>query len=132
VSTPNQGYGSASEWAVGSLLTRGKQAGVAIAPAANNDVDILCQGDSTLTVEVDMTGAATTDLTVQVLPFEADAATIMGVAIAPVTATGPSLSGGHVYYIAQFDVTAYDKVRIRITNNNVGAQTITRSSWRLA
>lgn len=115
-----------------SLLTRGKQAGAAIAPAANNDTDILCQGDSTLTVEADMTGAASGDLTVQVLPFEADATTLAGVAIAPVTATGPTFAAGRVTYIAQFDVTAYDKVRIRLTNNNVGAQTVTRASWRLA
>ena len=123
---------AASEWTVGDLLTRGKQAGVAISNGANNDTDILCQGDSTLVIEADMTGGAAGDLTVQVLPFEADAATLMGVAIAPVTSTGPTLSGGHVYYAAQFDVTAYDKVRIRITNNNAAPQTITRSSWRLA
>lgn len=123
---------AASEWGVGDLLTRGKQAGAAIGPAANNDTDILCQGDSTLVVEVDMTGAAAGDLTVQVLPFEVDAVTLMGVAIAPVTSTGPTLAGGHVYYIAQFDVTAYEKVRFRITNNNVGAQAVTRANWRLA
>jgi hypothetical protein len=127
------GWAGAAAWThAEGLLDRGKQAGVAINAAANNDTDLLTQGASTLVVEVDMTGGASGDLTVQVLPFQADAATLMGVAIAPVTATGPTLAAGHVYYTAQFDVTAYDKVRVRLTNNNVGAQTITRSSWRLA
>jgi hypothetical protein len=127
------GWAGAAAWThAEALLDRGKQSAVAINAAANNDTDLLTQGASTLVVEVDMTGGASGDLTVQILPFQADALTLMGVAIAPVTATGPTLSGGHVYYTAQFDVTAYDKVRVRITNNNAGAQTITRSSWRLA
>jgi hypothetical protein len=115
-----------------SLLTRGKQAGVAIANAANNDTDILCQGDSTLVLEVDMTGAAAGDLSINVFPFEADGVTVMGVAIAPITSTGPTLLTGHVYYIAQFDVSGYDRVRIRLTNNNAAPQTLTRASWRLS
>jgi hypothetical protein len=127
------GWASAAAWThAEKLLDKGSQAGVSIGTGANNDTDILTQGVSTLVVQVDMTGGAAGDLTVQVLPFEIDAVTLMGVAIAPVTSTGPTLSGGHVYYTAQYDVTAYDKVRIRITNNNAGTQTITRSSWRLA
>jgi hypothetical protein len=127
-----QGYAAGAEWVIGQMLTRGKKEGVSIPNATNNDTDILCPGDQTLVVEVDMTGAASGDLVVQIIPFEADAATIMGVAIAPATSTGPTLVTGHVYYIGQFDVTAYDKVRFRITNNNAATQTITRASWRLA
>jgi len=44
---------------------------------------------------------------------------------------GPTLSGGKVYYYGQFDVQALEKVRVRITNNNVASQTIDRWSWRL-
>lgn len=115
-----------------TLLTRGKQAGASILTAGNNDTDILCQNDGTLTVEVDMTGAASGDLTVQLIPFEADAVTLMGIALAPVGATGPTFAAGRVTYTAQFDVTAYDKVRFRVTNNNAGTQTLTRASWRLS
>jgi hypothetical protein len=55
----------------------------------------------------------------------------MGLTLAPVTVSGPTFSGGHIFYTAQFDVSSYDKVRLRITNNNAGAQTITRASWKL-
>ncbi len=127
------GLNAAAEWThAEKLLTRGVQAGTSIGTGVNNDTDVLCQGDSTLTIEVDMTGAATGDLTVQVLPFESDAVTVMGVALPPVNAAGPTFGSGRVTYLAQFDITAFDKVRIRITNNNAGTQTITRASWKLA
>lgn len=114
-------------------LNKGSQAGVAIAGGgANNDTDILCVDRSTLVVQVDMTGAAVGDLGVQLNPYEADNATIMPVSIPPIRTIGPNLSGGHDYFYAEYDVSGLDKVRLRITNNNAGAQTITRSSWRLA
>ncbi|SRR6266516_863123 len=123
------------------LLTRGKVEAQAIAPAANfdlpgqqGDARIWCGGDSTLIVEVDMTAGAAGDLGVQVNPYEADGVTIVPVALPVVQqfGTNPTLSGGHDYYYAQYDVTGLEQVRVRITNNNVAGQTITRASWRLA
>ncbi len=123
---------AAAEWVVGSLLTRGKTAGQNILTTASDDTDIICQGDSRLSVEVDMAGAAAGDLTVQVIPFEADAATLLGIALAPIRSTGPTLVGGRVVYTADFDVSGFDKVRFRMTNNNVGTQVVNRKSWRLS
>jgi hypothetical protein len=115
-----------------TLLTRGNVLAAAIAAAGNNDTDILSGGDSTLAVEVEMTGAAVSDLTVSVQPYESDAATVMPVSMPVVQSVGPTVNAGKVYYYAQFDVTGVDKVRLRITNNNAGGQTINRASWRLA
>jgi hypothetical protein len=114
-----------------ALLNRAIIAGVAIGAGANNDQDIVIGGSSTLIAQVDMTGAATGDLTVSVLPFEADSTTIMPISMPVVQSVGPTLSAGHVYYYAQFDVTGLDKARLRINNANAGAQTITRASWKL-
>jgi hypothetical protein len=125
------------------LLTRGKAEGQAIAGAggtfdlgnpltAGGAPVVPCSGDSTLVVEVDMTGGAVGDLTVAVNPYEADDATVMPIAVPQVQGVGPTLVGGHVYQYAQFDVTGIEYVRVRITNNNAGGQTITRASWRLA
>src|SRR5438105_10039035 len=112
-----------------SLLTRGKSEGVAIGPAGTFDLPgdtglgiIHCEGESTLVVQVDMTGAANGDLTVAANPYEADNATISGVSLPVVQSQGPTLVGGHVFYYAQIDVTGVEAVRVRITNNNVGAQ----------
>lgn len=127
------GVNAAAEWThAETLLTRGKTAGQAIGATSNDDTDILCQGDSRLTVEVDMTGAASGDLAVQILPFEADATTLLGIALAPVRSTGPTFAGGRVTYTADFDVSGYDKVRFRMTNTTAGALVVTRKSWRLA
>lgn len=115
-----------------ALLTRGKVEGQAIANAGNYDFDVMCGGDSTLVVEVDMTATAAPDVTVAVQPYEADGATVMPVAVPKVQEVGPTLSGGHDYYYGQFDVTGIDRARVRITNNNAVPQTITRASWRLA
>lgn len=123
---------AAAEWVVGSLLTRGKTAGQNILTAANDDTDILCQGDSRLSVEVDMAGGASGDLTVQIIPFEADAVTLLGVALAPIRSTGPTFAGARVSYVADFDVSGFDKVRFRMTNNNVATQVVNRKSWRLS
>jgi len=116
----------------GLPLTRATTAGQAINAAANYDQDVMCVGDSTLVVEVDMTGGANGDVVLTVLPFESDNATVMPISLPPVSSVGPTLASGHVYYYAQFDVTALEKVRIRLNNANAGAQTITRMSWRLA
>jgi hypothetical protein len=124
------------------LLTRGKIEAQAIGAGGNVDLGnpvtpggvnvVPCGGDSTLVIEVDMTGGANGDLGLQVNPYEADDATIMPIAVPQVQGVGPTLNGGHVYQYAQFDVTGLEYVRVRITNNNAGGQTITRASWRLS
>jgi hypothetical protein len=116
----------------GTLLSRGSQVGTAIGPAANNDTDVLCQGEDELIVEVAMTGSAIGDLVVTVLPFQSDNATLQVNQLPPMSSDGPDLAAGTVYFTARYDVTAYERVRIRINNANVGAQTISRASWRLA
>ena len=92
---------------------------------------INCEGDSTLVVQVDMTGAASGDLTTAVNPYEADGATLNAVALPVVQSTGPTFAGGKVMYYGQYDVSGVDAVRIRLTNANAGGQTISRASWRL-
>lgn len=119
----------------GSLLTRGKLQpdGTAIGAGATLGTDVACEGDSTLVVEVDMTGGAAGDLTVVVVPYEADNVTLMtGIVLPVVQANGPVLNAGAVRYYAQFDVTGVERARVNLTNNNVAGQTLTRSSWRLA
>lgn len=125
------GPNAAAEWVLGSLLTRGKQEAVAIGAGGTNDTDIQVGGDGTLVLQVQMTGAAAGDLTAVMFPFEADNLTIMPIAIPPMNSIGPTLNGGKVYYYAEFDVSSLERVRLRLTNNNVGAQTIDRMSWKL-
>ena len=133
---------------VEQLLTRGKVEAQAIGggggtfdlgspltslPGSPNAIP--CDGDTTLVVQVDMTAGAVGDLTVTVTPFEADNATLaVGMDLPPVQAptTNPALSGGHDYFYGEYDVASVEYVRVRIANANVGAQTITRASWRLS
>lgn len=121
------------------LLTKGKIEGQAIGNGASYDLlgpdgsaRILCEGDSTLVVQVDMTAGAAPDLAVVVSPYEADGVTISPVVLPTVLTVGPTLNGGHAYFYAQYDVTALDVVRVRVTNNNAVPQTITRAGWKLA
>lgn len=119
-------------------LTRGKLEGAAAAPASitylqgPSGTDLIhCGGDSELTVEVDMTGAATGDLIITCEPYAVGNTSVMPISLPPLNTVGPTLSGGHVYFVATFDVSGEDAVRVGIKNNNAGAQTITRASWRL-
>lgn len=111
------------------LLTRNSTAGLGINAAQTITEDVTVSGSSTLTVMVDMTGGAIGDLTVELWPFEADNLTTMPVVLPPVRSIGPIFST-RVYYEAEWDVSALEKVQVRIRNNNVGAQTLTRYSWR--
>lgn len=115
-----------------TLLTRGRVEAQAVGAASNYTIDLLCGGDSTLVVQFDGDGAASTDWTVQVVPFEADNTTVGGVAVQPVSTQGPTFAGGRSTFYGQYDVTAFDKVRIVITNTTAGARNINRASWRLA
>jgi hypothetical protein len=123
------------------LLTRGKIEGAAIGagattyfPGPSSSNIIHCEGDSELTINADMTAGAAGDLAITVEPIAADGVTPMVGALLPATnapTTNPSLSGGHAYFTATFDVSGFDAVRVGIKNNNAGGQTITRASWRL-
>jgi hypothetical protein len=122
-------------------LNEGVTTGQAIGAGGGNydlqgqqgDPRIWVGGESDLTVLVEMTGAVVGDLAVQVNPYEADNATVipMPLPASQAPATNPAFSGGKCYYTAAFDVSPYDMVRVRITNNNAGGQTINRASWRL-
>lgn len=123
----------------GNLLTRGKYEGVAILtgatydfPGDTNNGIVHCEGDSTLTVQGDMTGAANGDLAVTVTPYEADNVTISGVDLPVVRSQGPTFAGGRVTFIGEYDVTGIESVRIRVKNNNAGTQTLTRGSYHLS
>jgi hypothetical protein len=130
-----------------ALLTRGKMEGQAIStgqtismlgqgigtPAApDNRINVA--GDDEIVVQVDMTGAAVGELGVTVLPYAADGVTIIPSPLPVMSSptTNPVFSGGHVYFVARFDCSAQEFVRVDIKNNNAGGQTITRASWRLA
>jgi hypothetical protein len=114
-------------------LNKGKVEGAAIGGAGGTVVlEVPCPLVSTLVVEADMTGAVNGDLGVAVQPYEVDGVTLLGVNLPTVQNVGPTFAGGRVTQFSQYDVTAIDKVRITLTNNNAGAQTVTRASWRLA
>jgi hypothetical protein len=127
------GQTAAAEWVSGSLLTRGSIVAGAIAPGATTNIDVDCAGDSELTVLAEMTGAVNGDLAVTVIPFESDNVTpANNIAMPAIRSNGPTFGGGVVQFDGTFDVSGQSKVRIAIRNNNVGAQTINRASWRLS
>lgn len=116
----------------GKLLTRAVATGIPInATNGTYTTDVYTGGDDILTVEIDMTGAAGADLTVDVVPFQSDNVTIQQNQIPPVRSDGPDLVTGHLYYVGQWDVQGYEKVRITVTNKNAAGQTVTRASWRM-
>lgn len=114
-----------------TLLNSDSATGVSLATGATKDMDFLCQNRSILAVQADMNGAANADLGIAVFPFEEDLTTVSGVALAAEKSTGPTFAGGKVTYVGRYDVTALRKVRVRVTNNNAGTQTLNRLSWRL-
>lgn len=123
----------------GNLLTRGKYEGVAILtgatydfPGDTNNGIVHCEGDSTLTVQADMTGAADADLAITVTPYEADNLTVSGVNLPAAKSQGPTFVGGRVTFYAEYDVSGIESCRIRVKNNNVGTQTLTRGSYHLS
>jgi len=111
-------------------LTRGSTTGVSVGTGVNTDILVECGGASTLVVEVDQSGSASGDIAVVVNPVSEDGE-VYPVAQPAVQSVGPTLVSGRTYYWAQFDVTAQQRVRIRITNNNAGTQSLDYS-WRLA
>lgn len=127
------GLSAAAEWVIGTLLTRGRVTNAAIAAGATQTIDIDCAGDSELTVQADMTGAASGDLAVTVVPYEDDNVTLnVNAPLPAVRSAGPTFGGTTVGFNGTFDVSGVSKVRIVAKNNNVGGQTLNRLSWRLS
>lgn len=113
------------------LLTRGSAQGVSVGTTVNTDIALDCGGDGTLVVEADMSAGAAGDISVVVNPVTEPDGEIFPIAQPPLQSVGPTLVGGRTYFWGQWDVTAQQRVRIRITNNNVGTQSLDYS-WRLA
>lgn len=113
-------------------LNHGKRASFSLGAAGTDSDVIQCGGVSTLNVRVAQDAGAAGDITVSILPFESDNATIMPISVPPVTSVGPTLATGVTYFYAQYDVTAFSKVRFDLINNNVAAKTVREKSWDLA
>ena len=118
----------------GSLLTRGRVEpdGTSVGAGVTVTEDVNVAGNTELVVMADMNGAVAGDLVPTVLPYEADNVTLMPLPLTPITAQGPTFASGKVYYQGRFDVDAVERVQIQIKNNNAGAQTLNRASWRVA
>lgn len=114
------------------LLTRGKSSGATIGAAGGVvDLDLTVDSGSQLLIEVDMTGAANGDLAVQVNPVSEQGGEVFPLSQPASQSIGPTLVAGRVYFWATYDVLAQQRVRVRITNANVGAQTVDYA-WRVA
>jgi len=119
----------------GSLLTRGQivPAGTSVGAGATVTADVNVNATDELVVEADMNGAVSGDLIPTVVPYESDNVTLMpNVSLTAMASTGPTFGGGKIGYFGRFDVTAFERVQIQLKNNNAGAQTMNRASWRVA
>lgn len=116
----------------GSPLTRKTIAGQSIGTGATVAMDVPCGGTDFVTVEADMTGAASGDLGITVIPYEADGNTLMATTLPAVGGVGyaPTFVTNRVTAVQQYNVQGIDKVQVQLKNNNAGTQTITRASWR--
>lgn len=110
----------------GGIGTPGQSvnAGASVVQDANTS------GADELTVEVDQNGSAVGDVVVTVFPYEADGLTLMPVPLPTIQTITNVATGGKVYAVQRFDVTAFERVQVQIKNNNAGAQTLNRASWR--
>jgi hypothetical protein len=116
--------------AKGSRLFSDRVVAAPLATGASTTYDVECSGSDFLVVQGDLTGAAIGDLAVGVQPFEEDNVTLSGAILVPVQAPANVFNAGHVYSYAKYDITAVGRVRVFWKNNNAGAQTLTRGSWR--
>ena len=127
---------AASEWQFdsGAMLNTAVGKNVPINAGqtlTTKDLDV--GGNNELSVYYEMTGGASSDLTIQVVPLKSDGVTPMSnITVPPVNSNGPTFGGGVVQYTAMYDVSAYKRVRITAKNSNAGAQTINEFSWRLS
>jgi hypothetical protein len=92
--------------------------------------DVPAARKATLTLFVDMAGAADADLAVVATPYDLGG-NLINSPLPAVLSAGPKFAGGKVTYYAQFDVSGVDRVQIKVTNNNAGAQVLNRVSWVL-
>ena len=118
-----------------SLLTRATITNVAMGGGGGTTfMDAPVGSSDYITVQADMTGAANGDLGITVIPYEADGVTLSGATLPAQAGVGftPTFGAGRVTALQQYNCQGIDKVRITFTNNNVGAQTLTRASWRAA
>lgn len=95
----------------------------AISASGTQHVDVDVSDFDLATIYVEMTGAATTDLSVLVVPVE-EADDAVGLAGLPVTAGTAVLSSGKVAQVIQVNTTGLQGIEIQVTNKNAGAQTI--------
>jgi len=123
---------AASEWVIGAPLNKAMSKNVPIGAGATVTSAIVEIGPSNaeLTVDYEMTGGASSDLTVSVYPCKSDG-TPMGVSLTPIRSVGPTQAAGVVSYSATYDVSGLYKVQIQGKNSNASAQTINEVSWRV-
>jgi hypothetical protein len=107
-----------------SLLNRLNDLNQAINAGASLDKDLDVNDNQILSIQVAMTGAIAGDLTVAVFPFMGDGTTVNQAVLPAVRSTGPTFAAGVNWYNAEYDVSGLEKVRVRVTNNNAGAQTL--------
>src|SRR5215831_14794525 len=107
---------AASEWQfdTGASLDKGVVKNVPIGAGqtlTTKDLDV--GGNNELSLYYEMTGGASADLTIQVVPLKSDGVTpLSNITIPPVNSNGPTFGGGVVQYTALYDVSAYKRVRI--------------------
>lgn len=115
------------------MLTRGRVPSQAIGATTTLTFDLDAAGESELTLMVEMTGAANTDLTVTVIPFRGDNTTpLNNIALQPTRSNGPLFAGGVVQYTGTYDVSGESKVRVAIRNTTAGALNLNDVTWRMS
>src|SRR4249919_355778 len=112
-------------------LNRNKAAAQSIAAGGNLDKLIETSDYSVLVVEADMAGAAATDLVIEVAPVSEVNDEVYPIVMPPMQNVAPALSAGRIYTWARYDVSAQQRVRLRLKNANAGAQPCDYA-WRLA
>lgn len=110
-------------------LLRGKAVNQSLLTTANYDIIAECSGENELVVNGRMTAGAAGDLTVQVNPVMSDG--VVSPNALPSIRTDSDLLSGKSYVTAQYDVSGYDRVRIRANNANAGTQTLELLEWKL-
>jgi hypothetical protein len=112
-------------------LNRNKAASQAIGGSANIDKLVETSDYSILVVEADMSGAALSDLVVEVSPVSEVNDEVYPIVIPSLQVVANVFSAGRAYAWGRWDVSAQQRVRVRFKNANVGAQTLD-FAWRLA
>jgi len=103
-------------------LGGGSKSAQSIATGASNTSPVETGGFDELGVEVRMTGAANGDLAVTVFPVDSTGA-VSGVALAPISSTGPTFASPNVYFFGTYDISTQGRVVVSVKNNNAATQT---------